>query len=232
MRITPMAVFCHKLDDKQIYECTKKDVNLTHSHEIALHATVCYNIAIAHLLNNFGDAEGAIDRADNYVKSVDNSEFTKHWKKIMKADNEKELIRADKMIGFIIIAFSYAFYYLKNDYTYQEAINNMLYNGGDTDTNAAIVGGLIGARYGLNEIPQEWVDAVLDCKNDRPKFLQIESEEKAFGLIDDILAIAPDEILEGKDNYKQDVHQRMIGLNETDGQLKDTAPSNKHAKHK
>jgi ADP-ribosyl-[dinitrogen reductase] hydrolase len=38
--------------------------------------------------------------------------------------------------------------------------------GGDTDTNAAICGALLGAVYGLDAIPTRWVDPVLNC---RPK---------------------------------------------------------------
>ena len=38
--------------------------------------------------------------------------------------------------------------------------------GGDTDTNAAIAAALLGAVYGLEAIPDRWVDCVLNC---RPK---------------------------------------------------------------
>ena len=34
---------------------------------------------------------------------------------------------------------------------------------GDTDTNGAIVGGLIGAYYGRSNLPQWMVDKVLNC---------------------------------------------------------------------
>jgi hypothetical protein len=38
--------------------------------------------------------------------------------------------------------------------------------GGDTDTNAAIAGALLGAAYGRNALPQQWVEKILTC---RPK---------------------------------------------------------------
>ena len=38
MRTTPLGVFCHKLSDTYIFECTKKDVNLTHSNIITVYA--------------------------------------------------------------------------------------------------------------------------------------------------------------------------------------------------
>jgi ADP-ribosyl-[dinitrogen reductase] hydrolase len=36
--------------------------------------------------------------------------------------------------------------------------------GGDTDTNCAICGALLGAVYGLNAIPERWVNCVLNCR--------------------------------------------------------------------
>jgi len=53
-----------------------------------------------------------------------------------------------KNIGNLKIAFVWAFYYLKNNFTYRAALKNILLRGGDTDTNAAIVGGLLGASQG------------------------------------------------------------------------------------
>jgi ADP-ribosyl-[dinitrogen reductase] hydrolase len=60
-------------------------------------------------------------------------------------------------------------------------MKDVLIKGGDTDTNAAIVGGLLGAQ-GINKIPIEWITKVMDFKCDedfthaevgrtRPEFL-------------------------------------------------------------
>lgn len=38
---------------------------------------------------------------------------------------------------------------------------------GDTDTNAAIMGALLGSVYGVETIPQQWQDAVLNCRPDQ-----------------------------------------------------------------
>jgi len=43
--------------------------------------------------------------------------------------------------------------------------------GGDTDTNAAILGGLIGAAVGYSNIPKEWIDFIMNCEADRPEFI-------------------------------------------------------------
>ena len=36
--------------------------------------------------------------------------------------------------------------------------------GGDTDTNAAIAGALLGAVYGYSAIPLQWRDRLLTCR--------------------------------------------------------------------
>jgi ADP-ribosylglycohydrolase len=38
--------------------------------------------------------------------------------------------------------------------------------GGDTDTNAAIAGALLGAVYGRDGVPAQWTEAVLNCRPD------------------------------------------------------------------
>ena len=173
MRATPLSVYWYKLSDSQICEFTKQDVTLIHSHLTAIQSVVCYNIAIAHLLNNIGDAEGAIDRVSKYIETIESEDWSNLkdiWKQTLEAESPTDLITAKEKIGFVLIAFSYAFFYLKKDYTYEAAIRDMLLQGGDTDTNAAIVGGLLGARWGLKAIPKEWVES-LNFDNERKEFV-------------------------------------------------------------
>ena len=44
-------------------------------------------------------------------------------------------------------------YYLYHDYDYTTALEEVLLKGGDTDTNACIVGGLLGAHRGYYQLP-------------------------------------------------------------------------------
>lgn len=65
--------------------------------------------------------------------------------------------------------------------------------GGDTDTNAAICGALLGAVYGRGAIPQQWLDSLLSCrpqagqpevKHPRPEcFWPVDALEIAAGLL-------------------------------------------------
>ena len=49
-------------------------------------------------------------------------------------------------------------FFLFNGYTFEDAIRDILIRGGATDTNAAIVGGLLGARWGKSGIPEKKID--------------------------------------------------------------------------
>ena len=72
--------------------------------------------------------------------------------------------------------FVHAFRHLKNKTTYLNAIFETLLGGGDTDTNACIVGGLVGACHGEEGIPSPLKEAILNCDTRkgrrRPEFLQ------------------------------------------------------------
>jgi ADP-ribosylglycohydrolase len=49
--------------------------------------------------------------------------------------------------------------------SYEEAIKKVLLQGGDTDTNAKIVGNVMGALHGMDAIPSYMTEPVLafDC---------------------------------------------------------------------
>ena len=52
--------------------------------------------------------------------------------------------------------------WLRHPEAYQEGVMEVIACGGDTDTTAAIVGGIIGARVGKEGIPGEWRDGLRD----------------------------------------------------------------------
>ena len=46
----------------------------------------------------------------------------------------------------------------------ESGVVDTVMRGGDTDTNAAICGALLGAVHGIDALPARWVDAVLACR--------------------------------------------------------------------
>jgi ADP-ribosyl-[dinitrogen reductase] hydrolase len=63
--------------------------------------------------------------------------------------------------GFVRVAFRLAFWHLLHTMSWRDALVDVASRAGDADTNAAIVGALLGSRDGVSVIPREWIDRVL-----------------------------------------------------------------------
>jgi len=61
--------------------------------------------------------------------------------------------------GYVLYALEKALYELPSE-SYEDSIIRVVNEGGDVDTNAAIVGGLVGGRLGFNSIPKRWIDGL------------------------------------------------------------------------
>jgi ADP-ribosyl-[dinitrogen reductase] hydrolase len=62
--------------------------------------------------------------------------------------------------GYVVDSFNCVLHSIAATGTFEEAIIEAANLGGDADTIAAITGGLAGAIYGYNEIPERWIQAL------------------------------------------------------------------------
>ena len=176
MRATPIGIWAHRKPDEEIARYAIQDSSLSHSNDSCCHAVACYCIAVANLVRTKGNRGAAWEAAHNWAGNFANQEV-RNW--LDDAAN-KRLPAFYPLAGFIRIAFTHAFYHLQAGTGFIEALSDTLAGGGDTDTNACIVGGLIGAATGAESIPKEMVAIVLGCdtllgKNPRPAFLSTSS---------------------------------------------------------
>jgi ADP-ribosylglycohydrolase len=65
--------------------------------------------------------------------------------------------------GWVKLALQNAFYEVRHARTVEEGLARTVLRGGDTDTNAAIAGGLLGAVHGREGLPAQWRSMVLSC---------------------------------------------------------------------
>lgn len=66
--------------------------------------------------------------------------------------------------GYVGVAFTLAFYHLLHSNNLHDALVETLKLGGDTDTNGCIVAALLGAYYGIESLPEKWIQKILDPK--------------------------------------------------------------------
>jgi len=62
--------------------------------------------------------------------------------------------------GYVVHCVEIAFWFVTHDRSLEEALIYLAQAGGDTDTNAAVAGALLGARYGEVGLPPRWVDQI------------------------------------------------------------------------
>ncbi len=172
MRVAPLAIWYGRelmqVDDekrKQAAVVAKRDTYLmadvTHAHAHAQDATWLYVMILASLLagNQPRDAIGDIEWID--PDSL-NRELTI---RVLSQLRDGALVPQDPggspMRSAAEFSLYAALYCLIHTKSFAEGIEMAIRIGGDTDTYAAIAGGLLGAYYGYEAIPDAWRRGIL-----------------------------------------------------------------------
>src|SRR6266508_199724 len=66
--------------------------------------------------------------------------------------------------GYVVHCVEIAFWFVLHDRTLEDALVYLAQAGGDTDTNAAVAGALLGARYGESALPPRWMDQLVGAQ--------------------------------------------------------------------
>jgi ADP-ribosylglycohydrolase len=147
MRITPLAVASAKWSAEEAIHWARVDASLTHPHVTCQAVNAAYVLAVRHLVRSPGDSEGAVNAAHAYLTAEHNEAL--EW---LDEAIEGQLPTAHPQAGYVRIAFTYAFHHLSRRSSLRQALADTLLMGGDTDTNACIVGGLVGAYRGITKL--------------------------------------------------------------------------------
>lgn len=93
--------------------------------------------------------------------SVDFEELVGFLNMAVGSDEELPFATAAGETGNFDVPLTHAFRNLRDGRTFEAAMRATLAGGGQTHTNAMVVGGLIGAAVGISGIPERWLRAVL-----------------------------------------------------------------------
>lgn len=163
MRCSPIPAFLHEKTYVEIAEAARSDALLSHPSKACQDCVALYAVAIAYLINHAHQnpskrVKGAIELVER-LQEVDQK--VAGWLENSKKPLQ-DVTDCAVNIGHVKHAFSLAFHFLRRTATYEEAIRETLKLGGDTDTNACIVGGMMGALHGFSSIPSYMADPVFE----------------------------------------------------------------------
>ncbi|MDA8026996.1 MAG: ADP-ribosylglycohydrolase family protein [Actinomycetota bacterium] len=163
MRISPLGIFGanHSLDT--VREWAEQDAALTHPNPVCLQANSLFTMAIAHAISSGCDGETLFRKIMQWAHEQVVDPLLMD---VIQGATESPPSDYVHQQGWVLIAFRNALWQLLNAPSFETGVVDTVMRGGDTDTNAAICGALLGAVYGIDPIPSQWVDSVLNC---RPK---------------------------------------------------------------
>jgi ADP-ribosylglycohydrolase len=176
MRVAPLGIWGWRLVEEDLASAAMSDSRLTHSSPTCQHASAVYCLAIRHLVLNPGDGDGAFVKAKEWTARLGNSDIIE-WLDLAEQGVD---VGYHPHSGFVKYGFVHAFRHLRLGTANVAALAETLLGGGDTDTNACIVGGLSGALHGVAGIPGSLVEAVMSCDTSkgrpRPEWLQTRTQ--------------------------------------------------------
>jgi ADP-ribosylglycohydrolase len=164
MRLIPMAFY---LKDKLFEERIKRvhEVSsITHGHPRALIACDIYIELAINLLkgeNKITAYEKMKQTMQEYFAKSPYKKELQHFVSIFEIDVAQIREEVIKTSGYVLDTLEAGLWCLLNSNSYSEAVLLAVNLGGDTDTTAAVTGGLAGILYGYEDIPQEWVEQIV-----------------------------------------------------------------------
>jgi ADP-ribosylglycohydrolase len=161
MRVSPLGIFGSNHDLEEVAAWAKQDAALTHPHPVCQQANALFTIGIAQAVRT---GMGARDLYKQIVTWANEMDADKSLLEIITDSAKAPPNDYVHQQGWVLIAFQNALWQLLHASNLEEAVVDTVMRGGDTDTNAAICGALLGAVYGRDATPDQWVECLLNCR--------------------------------------------------------------------
>ena len=168
MRIHPIVLylFVNGEEKKRALEIIHKASSLTHAHPRSLIACGVYAHILWELLLSPCPASVlcGLRRSKRFysenLAEDEKSELLYFKTDVFELEEKLPSEAKIKSSGYVIDTLSAALWCLLTTKSYKECVLKAVNLGEDTDTVAAVAGGLAGAMYGINAIPNEWLSVL------------------------------------------------------------------------
>ena len=166
MRISPLGIFGSQITEQELADCARADASLTHPHAVCQDANVVYAGVIAFAIRTCAPPDRIYNHALETIKVSGTGTAVRRCLNDAAAGPPADY---QSQQGWVLIALQNAFYQLLHAPNMEEGVVDTVKRGGDTDTNAAIVGALLGAAWGLEAVPAQWLECILNCRPQKEK---------------------------------------------------------------
>lgn len=171
MRISPLGIFGANRPVDELAEWARRDAYITHPNRVCVDINVLFVLAIAHAIAAPVTAEELYGMIDGWSAEWSVRPEVREVVRAARHAQPQDYITHQ---GWVLIAFQNALWQLLHAPSLEEGVVDTVMRGGDTDTNAAICGALLGAVHGHGAIPAQWETKILTCRPEkgRPNVLR------------------------------------------------------------
>ena len=168
MRILPIALYnafiLGNTSAEEKIQNIHKGSSLTHAHNRTCMACGIYYFVLEELTKRQDviSVWNGLKKAQDYYKN-DNEYLA--FKRLFSSDFADLPKSEISSSGYVVDTLEAAIWCLLNSHSYKETVLQAVNLGGDTDTIAAVSGGLAGVLYGNDGLPKEWLDVIIDREN-------------------------------------------------------------------
>ncbi|MFZ1730817.1 MAG: ADP-ribosylglycohydrolase family protein [Bacteroidota bacterium] len=172
MRILPIALRYHAAPRAELLQHASDVSSITHAHPRSRLACGIYCLLVAELLNS---SESDSEALRGMLRKTLSALRTELPGLVADSDMNEELSHFDRLLapgfenlpeseissgGYVLHTLEAAVWCVLSTESYEEAVLVAVNLGGDTDTTACVAGGLAGVVYGMEGIPETWLEAL------------------------------------------------------------------------
>lgn len=171
MRILPLAFYIRDMSIEERFKYVSDVSSLTHRHIRSVLGCFIYIEFVLQLLKGVGKFEAFLLTKDIVNKFLNDNaicsdnEINKYHRILMNPIGDYEVksiyeYTEDEIAssGYVVHSLEAALWCIFKEDSFEKTVLRAVNLGSDTDTTAAIAGGLAGLLYGFDTIPQDWIN--------------------------------------------------------------------------
>lgn len=148
MRVLPLALW-HRGSDEDLVEDAHLQTRVTHGHARSWVCSALYSLWARRELHDEPHAyEGAVAQ----LRRIYDGDLRRELEEHVAPDAPAQ----GRGTGYVVDCLHSARWALSDASCYEEVVRRAVSLGRDTDTTAAVAGGIAGLRFGVDDIPDDW----------------------------------------------------------------------------
>lgn len=167
MRLAPIALYTAFMNDIDIKKYSGDTSKTTHNSKLSIEACEFMALLINRIIKQY--------TKDNILETID-IKFDTGIKNLLSKNYIVNNNENFDNSGFVLSSLTLALWGFFTTDNFKDGLLKVVNCGGDSDTNGAIYGQIAGSYYGLNGIPEDWVNIIY--KKDMIKDMVLKLIEK------------------------------------------------------